>query len=57
MQQECCHRDSQTSLGEDTDDNDDPFARDVEADLEEDEAVIEDKSATSTLASHYFVYS
>ena len=31
------------NLGEDTDDDDNPFARDDEADLEEDEAVIEDE--------------
>ena len=30
-------------LGEDTDDDDDPLAGDVVADLEEDEAVIQDK--------------
>ena len=30
------------NLEEDTDDDDDPFGSDVEADLEEDEAVIDD---------------
>ncbi len=36
-----CHRDRLTKLGEGTDDHDDPFTNDVEADLDEDEAVIE----------------
>ena len=39
-----CHGDSQTKLVADTDDDDDdPFGSDIEADLEEDEAVIEDE--------------
>ena len=38
------------------DGDNDPFASDVEADLEEDEAVTQDESAISTLASH-LVYS
>ena len=43
------------SLGEDTDKDDGPFASDVEADPEEDEAVIDDESTIPTLASHYQV--
>ena len=38
-----CHRDSLTKLGGGTDDHDDPFANDVEEELEEDEAVIENE--------------
>ena len=38
-----CHWDSWTTLGWGTDDHDDSFANDVEADLEEDEAVIENE--------------
>ena len=34
---------AQLNLGEDTDDDDDPFTSDVETDLEEDKAVIEDE--------------
>ena len=49
-------RDSQTELGGvDADDDNDPFASDVEVNVEEDEAVIEDESAISTLASHLCV--
>ena len=36
-----------------TDDGDGPFASNVEADLEEDEAVMEDGQTISTLASQY----
>ena len=43
MQQKLCHGDSQAKLGGGHDDNYDPFARDVEVDMEEDEAVIDDE--------------
>ena len=52
-----CHRDSRAKLREDTDHDDDPFASDAEADLEEDDAEIEGESTISPLASHYLVYS
>ena len=41
----------------DEDDDDDQFASDVEADLEEDEAVTEEESTISTLASPYPMHS
>ena len=45
------------NLGEDTNDDTDPLARDVEADLEEDEVVLEDSQPSqlyldTTLCTH-----
>ena len=51
-----CHGDNQAKLGEDTDDDDDHFTSDVEADLEEDGAVMDDEAIISTLASHFCKY-
>ena len=52
-----CPWGSQTKLGRGHDDaDDDPFASDVEADLAEDEAGIDDEYRISTLASRCFVY-
>ena len=44
-----------TKLREDTDDDIDPYASAVEADLEDDEVAMEDEETISTLASQYFI--